>query len=296
MPSVQFSPLSLQARPGPKVEANLFGPAAFQRMVRHMVFGPAWLLLTNMPLFFLLLGMLKKEFDSPVSVIAALYLFRTFVWGLLLIVVFPSWLRFCMIRNVPFVAAYLSFLFVVLILSNLVTGLSQTNPDLLFLVGRCLRQLLTGAVLTFGLVMVSDHAIRSLGADPSRVPVWWPVPADLVPAGREAEPKGADLSLLNPALSGKIFSIQARNQYVEVQTTDKLHLLRMPFSAALARMPGDAGYRIHRSWWVAENLPHSLRRNGQNFEIVDSSGRVYPVSRPNLDLVRSLVDRNNPQA
>jgi len=53
---------------------------------------------------------------------------------------------------------------------------------------------------------------------------------------------------------------------------------------------------VHRSWWLANDVPVTLTRVGQNYEAGDAQGRSYPVSKPNLDLVRALIDRNLAQA
>lgn len=274
-----------------KIAENLYDRAAFRQAIRSMVLGPAWLFVTSLPIALLIIGTLRAEFDAPLTTVLPLYLFRMVVWGAVLILVLPAWARFAMQRNIPAVMAYISLLFVMLAFSNSVTWAFAPDTPLPDLVQRLFRQAGMGVLLSILLFMLTERSFRNLGVDPALVPVWWPV---RVPQETAMQPTQvtADIGLLDPALSGTIRTIQAQNQYVEVETAEKVHLLRMPFHTALARMPDAAGHRVHRSWWLAQDVPVTLQRQGQNFAVLDKAGRSYPVSRPNLDLVRRLVNRN----
>lgn len=271
---------------------NLFPLAAFQRMAWHMVLSPAWILVTLFPMIGLITGILKPDLQLPLAMNILVFGMRTVIWGAVLILALPPVARWCLQRNIPFLAAYLGLLFTCFIVMNLtsVFMLDGAHPGILIL--RLVRQIIFGATLSAILILIIEKDIRSLGSDPALVPVWWPVRPQM-----EAHPQGqvspaADISLLDPALSGAVISLQAQNQYVEVVTSERTHMVRMPFHAALAKMPSAAGHRVHRSWWLANDVPIALEKNGQNHEARDAAGRVYPVSRPNLDLVRSLVERN----
>jgi hypothetical protein len=264
-------------------------------MVRGMVLGPAWLFLTFFPIALHLIGTLQPEFDAPVLATFALYMLRMAVWGSILILCLPRLARFAMARNIPFFIVYLALLMATLALSNAVTWAADPDISLHLLTERFLRQTTFGALLTGILALLVERDIRALGTDPALVPVWWPVRLQAAKAG-PLPPVMADISLLDPSLSGTVRAMQAQNQYVEVETPEKRHLLRIPFHTAVALMPDNAGHRVHRSWWLADHVPVTLRRNGQNYEVLDSSGRAFPVSRPNLALVRTLVARNGGSA
>jgi len=278
------------------VAQNLFDLHAFRRTVRHIVFGPTWILITIVPTILMLVGSLKDEFDLPKSTILMIYMARTVGWACILILALPRWARFCMSRNLPFLFAYLSLLTCTLLFANLLTFVFTTDLDLAGLLARLLRHLTLGATLSVILVLFIETEIRGLGSDPALVPVLWQVRLTQSDPPRSDTPASADLSLLDPALSGRIIAIQAQNQYVEVATPMKTHLLRMPFQMAIGKMPSAAGHRVHRSWWLANDVPVTLTRVGQNYEAGDAQGRSYPVSKPNLDLVRALIDRNLAQA
>lgn len=277
-----------------QVADNLFNLDAFRRMVRHLVLSPLWLGLTSLPTLLAMVGMLKEEFLMPKSIVFLIYVARTFIWGGILILLLPRLARFFMSRNLPFLLAY------VVLLGGAVAKLNLLNlaflPEMTLEIAgiRFFRQMILGIFLTAVLVRFADHEIRSLGSDPDLVPVWRPVPES-----RTAMPAPvltADLSLLEPGLSGRILSLQAQNQYVEVVTPEKTHLLRMPFHQAVALMPHAAGHRVHRSWWLANEVPIKLVKIGQSYEAQDEQGRSYPVSKPNLDLVRSVIERNQAAA
>ena len=79
------------------------------------------------------------------------------------------------------------------------------------------------------------------------------------------------------ALSG-VLRLEAAGNYVTVVTERGRRLVPGPFAAVVARMPGGAGRRVHRSHWVARRAVVSERWDGRDLRLQMVDGETVPVA------------------
>lgn len=91
---------------------------------------------------------------------------------------------------------------------------------------------------------------------------------------------------LKPALGRNLIRLSMQDHYVEVVTEKGTQLVLMRFGDALEELDGIAGWRIHRSHWVAEAGMRSLKRENSKLLIVMSDGAELPVSRTYMPALR----------
>jgi len=123
--------------------------------------------------------------------------------------------------------------------------------------------------------------------------------ASLQPAlgGLDPVPSRQDIPLLQRlpvGLGRDLISLQAQDHYVRAVTTKGSEMLLMRLSDAEKEISGIPGFRVHRSWWVADDhLERIDRVDGKPFLVLDDGTRI-PVSRTYLAQVRShLQQRRN---
>jgi hypothetical protein len=87
---------------------------------------------------------------------------------------------------------------------------------------------------------------------------------------------------LPPKLGRELVRLSVQDHYTEVHTTLGTELLLLRFTDALEEVEGIAGYRTHRSHWVATAaISEKRRRDGRLFLLL-RDGTEVPVSRTYL--------------
>lgn len=106
----------------------------------------------------------------------------------------------------------------------------------------------------------------------------------------EAAPPGAlFLRSLDPALGHSLVSLSKQGHYLEVVTRNGHTLILKRLADAVAELDGCRGLQIHRSHWVAlDAVRDVVRENGRVIAQLDD-GRHLPVSRPNVERLRSAL-------
>ncbi|MEM6825160.1 MAG: LytTR family transcriptional regulator DNA-binding domain-containing protein [Pseudomonadota bacterium] len=79
--------------------------------------------------------------------------------------------------------------------------------------------------------------------------------------------------------AGEILHVTVRDHYVDVLTDTGRSTLLMRFSDALAELEGVAGFRVHRSHWVASEAIRRLEDEGGRLFVRLRCGDRVPVSR-----------------
>lgn len=87
---------------------------------------------------------------------------------------------------------------------------------------------------------------------------------------------------------GPVLALKSEDHYVSVIGEGRTTLLLIRLRDAIALMPADAGWQVHRSWWVAHAAITSVEREGRSVSVTLSDGTIVPVSRDNQDKVKGL--------
>lgn len=96
------------------------------------------------------------------------------------------------------------------------------------------------------------------------------------------------LERLTPAMrSGTIHAVAAEDHYLRVHASTGSALILMRISDAITELEGIEGAQIHRSWWVARAAIEGVRRDGRRTLLVLKDGVTAPVSRPNVNALRT---------
>lgn len=77
----------------------------------------------------------------------------------------------------------------------------------------------------------------------------------------------------------EVLHLSVQDHFVEVNTCEGTHSLRMRFRDALEELDGVNGYRVHRSHWVAADAITSVEREQSRLYLCLNNGRRVPVSR-----------------
>jgi len=94
--------------------------------------------------------------------------------------------------------------------------------------------------------------------------------------------------LLPLRLSGaRLFALEAQDHYVRVHTDRGAVLVLTGLEAAIVKLAGVDGQRVHRSWWVARAAVVGVSRGGGRAVIRLVDGVQAPVSRRYARLLRT---------
>lgn len=99
-----------------------------------------------------------------------------------------------------------------------------------------------------------------------------------------------DLELSIPVqIRGKLISLMAQDQMVQITTDRGQHLLRESLTKAIERIRNIDGLKVHRSHWVAKHAVRKLdQKNGRNL-VVLSNGQQIPVSEKKVTIVKESL-------
>ena len=79
--------------------------------------------------------------------------------------------------------------------------------------------------------------------------------------------------------SADILRIEANGNHVQIVTEQKRHIVPGPFANVIDQLPKDAGFRVHRSHWVAAAAVRALERGDRGLRLRTVQGDVVPVSQ-----------------
>ncbi|MCF6304771.1 MAG: LytTR family transcriptional regulator [Rhodobacteraceae bacterium] len=101
-----------------------------------------------------------------------------------------------------------------------------------------------------------------------------------------------DLELSIPVLiRGKLISLMAQDQMVQITTDRGYYLLRESLTKAIERIQNTDGLKVHRSHWVAKHAMRKLdQKNGRNL-VVLSNGQQIPVSEKKIADVKGFLSK-----
>lgn len=94
------------------------------------------------------------------------------------------------------------------------------------------------------------------------------------------------LRRLKPGLGHDLVRLAMQDHYVEVHTEKGHQLILMRFADALDELDGIAGWRLHRSHWIAAAGIADIKRVDGKTVVVARDGAELPVSRTYLPTLR----------
>lgn len=86
--------------------------------------------------------------------------------------------------------------------------------------------------------------------------------------------------------------IKSQDHYLELHYEGSSILIRARMKDAEARFAENIGMRVHRSWWVRNDLLIHTERSGRDFSIVASDGTRIPISRKQQHRVLEQYDKS----
>ena len=89
-----------------------------------------------------------------------------------------------------------------------------------------------------------------------------------------------------------ILYLEAREHYVDIVQVDRLVTVRSTLSALTNQLPADAGFRVHRSFWVAKSTLQSAQNSEAFKDVRVSGGRSIPVARSRQKDFRDWYQEN----
>lgn len=90
--------------------------------------------------------------------------------------------------------------------------------------------------------------------------------------------------------SGSLIALSAQDHYVKITTEKGSHLVRLSMTDAIKLVPENAGVRVHRSHWVANNTMLSLENNAGRCFVTLQNGTQIPVAKAQVGRVQSVLD------
>ncbi|MBF9060366.1 hypothetical protein HKCCSP123_14375 [Rhodobacterales bacterium HKCCSP123] len=112
-----------------------------------------------------------------------------------------------------------------------------------------------------------------------------PGPTPLRPPGHEIFFRGTDLPI------AELETISARDNGIEVTGLGRTLFVNRVFGGAVAELPIDLGFTIHRSVWVSLKVVGGVRREGRHLLVILPDGRRLPVARSRQKEFENWLDQ-----
>jgi hypothetical protein len=204
----------------------------------------------------------------------------TMIWALFY-AAFGAVVWYAALRNIPIIISGFMFCISVSILLALffIFLMGHVHPlDVIF------TELIKVTVLmTLGMIVVliahQDTIMRQLNTEHFEFPVWKRCYVN--------DPK--QRNDMPDVLREHILFIRTANQYIEVNTPNEKHELRMSLTKAETFLDDAIGTRVHRSHWVRNTEMKTLTYKNGNPFIELYSGPSLPIGRNMVDLVKDIL-------
>lgn len=147
-----------------------------------------------------------------------------------------------------------------------------------------------GQSLLIGLVLaLARRGLGTAAKRPSEVPAPSTAPHEAPPpsAAARTDTAAAFVARHAPKLTGRaLVALRAEDHYLRVHAEGGTALILMRLRDAVAELGPDAGWRPHRSYWLARDAAGRAERVGARWRLVLAGGLVVPVSRANVSAMR----------
>lgn len=236
-------------------------------------------------LFFQGTGLLGRELrELPFYIDAIWTVVRVLLYMGAIYVIYPYSMRFCAVRRIPFFYNIYGVYFFCAVMYSLIFGpyISQFTYIPTYM------RLFNSTAVAFPFVILLTYllgkpAAESLFEDSNLYPVWQ----------RYQMPNLKLLVKLAPENRSAVRYIEAQSPYVLVVTKTGSQTLRMTFNEALEMVPGDVGWKILRSVWVAKSEVAEVRYVDGNPKVVLKDGTQFSTNRAMAPKVKSyLLERH----
>ena len=87
-----------------------------------------------------------------------------------------------------------------------------------------------------------------------------------------------EMAAQSPMFGIDVLALQMEDHYVRVHRVQGSELVLIPLGKAIERT-ARAGFRIHRSWWVAQHAVVAVEGNARSMRVHLSNGLIAPVAR-----------------
>jgi len=87
----------------------------------------------------------------------------------------------------------------------------------------------------------------------------------------------------------EIVAMKAEQHYIKIYTRNKKYILLYRFGDALAELPENLGWQVHRSWWIRNGVLRCLHQSGRKMHAELVTGDRVPVSSPNQAVARKMA-------
>jgi hypothetical protein len=112
-----------------------------------------------------------------------------------------------------------------------------------------------------------------------------PGPSPLRPQGLESFFRGTDLPV------AELETISARDNGIEVTGLGRTIFVGRRFGVAVAELPLDLGFTIHRSVWVSLKVARTVRREGRQLLVILPGNKRLPVARSRQKEFENWLDQ-----
>ena len=96
-------------------------------------------------------------------------------------------------------------------------------------------------------------------------------------------------SLVPDNLGSNIIYLESELHYLKVVTAKGPALILYSLREAANELGEDIGTICHRSFWVAKSHIQTFKKNGRQGQLILQNGDVIPVSRSNVDIIKSSL-------
>lgn len=273
-------------RPIQEIAENLAPTRDVRRFYARINFSPVLFLIMLAVALCIQLGIIAPTFPQfPPWLNAVHFLVIIYIFLIGAIVLLTPLMVLAMSRNIPMVYAHVACLVVFGVLYRSTHYLWFGNEwagwgD--FARSNAARAVMQAGVAIPYLAAWKSEAAKSLGQVPELVPFFSRVRVEsrTVPFAK----------LISKEMRGKILYMKAANQYVEVTNQyGRTNTLRLTLKEAIEKLPKDSGVRVHRSFWVSDDILQKSRIDWKNQEIKITGEEPIPISRAHLQEVRNLT-------
>lgn len=108
-----------------------------------------------------------------------------------------------------------------------------------------------------------------------------------VPEDSRAPASGGSVADASAPWPADIIALQMEDHYVRVHRPGASKLVLMTLRTAMARVEGQDGLQVHRSWWVARSAITAIAGDSRTMRLELAGGLVVPVARNRIAALRS---------
>lgn len=267
------------------LRTRLKGIAHQRQFAKRFALNPIQIMMFAGVLFFQGTGLLGRELrDLPFYIDAISSTARVALYLFIIYLSYPYSMRFCAVKRIPFFYNIFGIYILCAIAYCTVLGPTVSQYTYIPTYMRFFNSVVIAAPFALLLTYLYWHqAAESLFDDPNLYPIW----------KRYEMPNLKLLVKLPPEKRSPVRYIEAQSPYVNVVTKAGSETIRMTFNEALEMVPGDIGWKIHRSVWVAKSEVADVRYVSGNPKVVLKDGTQFSTNREMAPIIKGYLNRRH---